>query len=114
MQCAVSLVRTALAVGVVLGIGGISGLALLAESSEHCLDGSLLCLSAASNALSANSADGVAFAEKFVQGNNNNYGGNFAKLELAHHFVEQNAFDKAAQQLTQALLVRPKMKICCH
>ena len=92
----------ALAVGVVLGIGALVGWRYWQSHQNTVLTEASSAYQQASNALSANSADGVAFAEKFVQGNKNNYGV-LAGLELAHHFVEQNEFDKAVQQLTQAL-----------
>lgn len=92
----------ALAVGVVLGIGALVGWRYWQSHQNTAMTEASSAYQQASDALSANSADGVALAEKFVQGNKNNYGV-LAGLELAHHFVEQNEFDKAAQQLTQAL-----------
>ncbi|ELW7402430.1 YfgM family protein [Yersinia enterocolitica] len=92
----------ALAVGVVLGIGALVGWRYWQSHQNTVLTEASSAYQQASDALSANSADGVAVAEKFVQSNKNNYGV-LAGLELAHHFVEQNEFDKAAQQLTQAL-----------
>ncbi|WP_145578394.1 YfgM family protein [Yersinia mollaretii] len=92
----------ALAVGVVLGIGALVGWRYWQSHQNTAMTEASSAYQQASDALSANSADGVTLAEKFVQGNKNNYGV-LAGLELAHHFVEQNEFDKAAQQLTQAL-----------
>jgi predicted negative regulator of RcsB-dependent stress response len=92
----------ALAVGVVLGIGALVGWRYWQSHQNTAMTEASSAYQQARDALSANSADGVALAEKFVRGNKNNYGV-LAGLELAHHFVEQNEFDKAALQLIQVL-----------
>ncbi|MEY4921459.1 MAG: hypothetical protein RLY17_176 [Pseudomonadota bacterium] len=92
----------ALAVGVVLGIGALVGWRYWQSYQNTAITEASSAYQQVSNALAANSADGVAIAEKFIQGNKNNYGV-LAGLELAHHFVEQGKFDQAAQQLSQAL-----------
>lgn len=55
----------------------------------------------ASDRLAAGKPDDVAAAEKFVRANGNSYGV-LAALQLAKHFVEQNDFAKAQQQLALA------------
>ena len=97
----------ALAVGVVLGIGALVGWRYWQGNQNTVMTEASSAYQKVSTALSTNSAgnvsaDSIALAEKFVQSNKNNYGV-LVGLELAHDFVEQNAFDKAAQQLSQAL-----------
>ncbi|CNF18118.1 YfgM family protein [Yersinia similis] len=97
----------ALAVGVVLGIGALVGWRYWQGNQNTAMTEASSAYQKVSTALSTNSAgnvsaDSIALAEKFIQGNKNNYGV-LVGLELAHDFVEQDAFDKAAQQLSQAL-----------
>ncbi|MCW6624654.1 YfgM family protein [Yersinia ruckeri] len=91
----------ALAVGVVLGIGALVGWRYWQSHQVTALTEASSSFQKASEALAANNAEGVAAAEKFAQNNSNNYGV-LAGLELAHHFVAQGQFDKAAQQLNLA------------
>lgn len=93
--------------GVVLGIGALVGWRYWQGNQNTAMTEASSAYQKVSTALSTNSAgnvsaDSIALAEKFVQSNKNNYGV-LVGLELAHDFVEQNAFDKAAQQLSQAL-----------
>ena len=91
----------ALAVGVVLGIGALVGWRYWQSHENSNMMAASQSYQEASDRLAAGKPDDVAAAEKFVQANGNNYGV-LAALQLAKHFVEQNDFAKAEQQLALA------------
>lgn len=91
----------ALAVGVVLGIGALLGWRYWQSHQNANMMAASDAYQQASEQLAAGKADDVATAEKFIQANSNNYGV-LAALQLAKHFVEQNDFAKAEQQLVMA------------
>lgn len=91
----------ALAVGVVLGIAALVGWRYWQNHQSVDLMAASQSYQEASDRLAAGKPDDVAAAEKFVQANSNSYGV-LAALQLAKHFVEQNDFAKAEQQLVQA------------
>ncbi|OKB65978.1 hypothetical protein BHU62_15105 [Serratia marcescens] len=91
----------ALAVGVVLGIGALFGWRYWQSHENANMMAASQSYQEASDRLAAGKPDDVAAAEKFVQANGNSYGV-LAALQLAKHFVEQNDFAKAEQQLALA------------
>ncbi|MCP1105183.1 YfgM family protein [Serratia nevei] len=91
----------ALAVGVVLGIGALVGWRYWQSHENANMMAASQSYQEASDRLTAGKPDDVAAAEKFVQANGNSYGV-LAALQLAKHFVEQNDFAKAEQQLALA------------
>lgn len=91
----------ALAVGVVLGIGALVGWRYWQSHENSKMMAASQSYQEASDRLAAGKPDDVAAAEKFVQANGNSYGV-LAALQLAKHFVEQNDFAKAEQQLALA------------
>lgn len=91
----------ALAVGVVLGIGALVGWRYWQSHENANMMAASQSYQEASDRLAAGKPDDVAAAEKFVQANGNSYGV-LAALQLAKHFVEQNDFAKAEQQLALA------------
>ena len=91
----------ALAVGVVLGIGALVGWRYWQSHENSNMMAASQSYQEASDRLAAGKPDDVAAAEKFVQANGNSYGV-LAALQLAKHFVEQNDFAKAEQQLAGA------------
>ena len=91
----------ALAVGVVLGIGALVGWRYWQSHENSNMMAASQSYQEASDRLAAGKPDDVAAAEKFVQANGNSYGV-LAALQLAKHFVEQNDFAKAEQQLVLA------------
>ncbi len=91
----------ALAVGVVFGIGALVGWRYWKSHENSNMMAASQSYQEASDRLAAGKPDDVAAAEKFVQANNNTYGA-LAALQLAKHFVEQNDFAKAEQQLALA------------
>ena len=91
----------ALAVGVVLGIGALVGWRYWQSHENSNMMAASQSYQEASDRLAAGKPDDVAAAEKFVQANGNSYGV-LAALQLAKHFVEQNDFAKAEQQLALA------------
>lgn len=98
--------RKALALGLLIGV-----LALFAWRYWQNYQGSFVSISSSSyqdiSQLFLNDKDinepNISKAEKFIQKNYNNYSG-FIALQLAKKFVENQAFDKAEQQLISALL----------
>ncbi|BEN50914.1 membrane protein [Serratia marcescens] len=93
----------ALAVGVVLGIGALVGWRYWQSHENSNMMAASQSYQEASDRLAAGKPDDVAAAEKFVQANSNsNSYGVLAALQLAKHFVEQNDFAKAEQQLALA------------
>jgi predicted negative regulator of RcsB-dependent stress response len=91
----------ALAVGVVLGIGALVGWRFWQSNQNSNMMAASQSYQEASDRLAAGKPDDVAAAEKFIQANSNSYGV-LAALQLARHFVEQNDFAKAEQQLVLA------------
>ena len=91
----------ALAVGVVLGIGALVGWRFWQSNQNSNMMAASQSYQEASDRLAAGKPDDVAAAEKFIQANSNSYGV-LAALQLARHFVEQNDFAKAEQQLALA------------
>ncbi|WP_416260740.1 YfgM family protein [Gibbsiella quercinecans] len=92
----------ALAVGVVLGIGALVGWRYWQNHQSTGMMEASQSYQQVSESLAGGKAEGVAAAEKFIQANGNSYGV-LAALELAKHFVGQNDFAKAEQQLLLAL-----------
>jgi len=98
--------RKALALGLLIGV-----LALFAWRYWQNYQSSFVSISSSSyqdiSQLFLNDKDisepNISKAEKFIQKNYNNYSG-FIALQLAKKFVENQAFDKAEQQLISALL----------
>lgn len=98
--------RKALALGLLIGV-----VALFAWRYWQNYQGSFVSISSSSyqdiSQLFLNDKDisepNISKAEKFIQKNYNNYSG-FIALQLAKKFVENQAFDKAEQQLISALL----------
>lgn len=91
----------ALAVGVVLGIGALVGWRYWQNHQTTSMIAASHSYQQISDALVSGNADDVAVAEKFIQANGNSYGV-LAALQLAKHFVEQNDFAHAEQQLVMA------------
>lgn len=91
----------ALAVGVVLSITALVGWRYWQNHQSLDLMVASQSYQEASERLAAGKPEAVAAAEKFVQANRNSYGV-LAALQLAKHFVEQNDFAKAEEQLVQA------------
>ncbi|KFK96775.1 MULTISPECIES: YfgM family protein [unclassified Serratia (in: enterobacteria)] len=91
----------ALAVGVVLGVGALLGWRYWQSHQNASMMAASDAYQQANEQLAAGKADGVAAEEKFIQANSNSYGV-LAALQLAKHFVEQNDFAKAEQQLVVA------------
>jgi len=91
----------ALAVGVVLGIAALVGWRYWQNYQSIDWMAASQSYQEVSDRLVTGKPDDVAAAEKFVQANSNNYGV-LAALQLTKHFVEQNDFAKAEQQLVQA------------
>lgn len=91
----------ALMVGVVLGITALVGWRYWQNYKSVDMMAVSQSYQEVSERLAAGKPDDVAAAEKFVQANRNSYG-ILAALRLAKHFVKQNNFDKAEQQLVLA------------
>ncbi|MEB6539477.1 YfgM family protein [Serratia sp. TSA_7] len=91
----------ALAVGVVLGIGALVGWRFWQNHQNSNMMAASQSYQEASDRLAAGKPDDVSAAEAFAKTNSNSYGV-LASLELAKHFVEQNDFAKAEQQLVLA------------
>lgn len=91
----------ALAVGVVLGIGALVGWRYWQNNQNTSMMAASQSYQQTTEALLSGHADEVAAIEKFIQANTNNYAV-LAALKLASHFVQQNDFAKAEQQLVLA------------
>nr|WP_233356501.1 MULTISPECIES: tetratricopeptide repeat protein [unclassified Brenneria] len=91
----------ALVVGVVLGVGALIGWRFWLNHQSNSVLASSTSYQQISDHLASGKVEDISSAEKFAAENKNNYGV-LASLELARHYVDQNDFAKAEQQLAHA------------
>lgn len=91
----------ALVVGVVLGVGALVGWRFWQNHQSNSVMAASTSYQQITEQLADGHADGVAAAEKFSAENQNSYGV-LTSLELARHYVDQQDFAKAEQQLVVA------------
>ncbi|PWC11180.1 hypothetical protein B4923_14345 [Brenneria roseae subsp. americana] len=91
----------ALVVGVVLGVGALVGWRFWQNHQSNSVMAASTSYQQITDQLADGNADGVAAAEKFSAENQNSYGV-LTSLELARHYVDQQDFAKAEQQLVVA------------